>query len=148
VVAVAKQLHALLLGEHVPSFVKTSGKTGLHILAPWQQEGHYDAARGWAMAMAQHVVAELPDMATVEQRKNRRQKKVYVDVLHNARGHHVVPPYVLRAVPQATVSTPLSWTELTAELDPRQYNLKTIFRRLTEQKDDPMAPLMQYYRVA
>jgi bifunctional non-homologous end joining protein LigD len=93
-------------------------------------------------------VAELPDTATVEQRKNRRQKKVYVDVLQNARGHHVVPPYVLRAVPQATVSTPLDWAELTADLEPRQHNLTTIFRRLARQKDDPIAPLITYYRVA
>jgi bifunctional non-homologous end joining protein LigD len=148
VVAIARQLHALLQGEQVPAFVKTSGKTGLHVLAPWQQAGGYDAAREWAMEMAQQLVAELPDTATVEQRKNRRQQKVYVDVLQNARGHHAVPPYVLRAVPAATVSTPLDWAELTPDLDPRRYNLKTIFRRLARHKDDPMAPLSAYYRVA
>jgi DNA polymerase Ligase (LigD) len=53
-----------------------------------------------------------------------------------------VPPYVLRAVSQATVSTPLTWSELTPALDPRRYNLKTIFRRLARQKNDPMAPLV------
>jgi len=52
-----------------------------------------------------------------------------------------VPPYVLRAVPEATVSTPLSWRELTPDLDPKDYNLRTIFRRLSRQKRDPMAPL-------
>jgi bifunctional non-homologous end joining protein LigD len=143
-VAVAKQLHAILEGERVASYLKTSGKTGLHIMVPWHRAEGYDAARDWAMGIALRLVADLPDIATVERRKDRRQKKVYVDVLQNARGHHVVPPYVLRAVPQATVSTPLIWAELTPALDPRRYNLKTIFRRLARQKTDPMAPLLAY----
>jgi bifunctional non-homologous end joining protein LigD len=88
----------------------------------------------------------LPDVATVERQKDRRQQKVYVDVLQNARGHHAVPPYVLRAVPQATVSTPLTWAELTSTLEPRRYNLKTIFRRLARQKTDPAAPLLAFER--
>lgn len=141
-VAVATQLHAILEGEKVVSCVKTFGKTGLHVLVPWHQAEGYDVARDWAMDIALRLVAELPDIATVERRKNSRQKKVYVDVMQNARGHHVVPPYVLRAVPQATVSTPLTWAELTSELDPRRYNLKTIFRRLARQNTDPMAPLV------
>ncbi len=61
--------------------------------------------------------------------------------MQNARGHHAVPPYVLRAVPQATVSTPLEWKELTPELHPRDFNLRTIFRRLTGQRTDPIASL-------
>jgi bifunctional non-homologous end joining protein LigD len=140
-VAVAKQLHTILAGEKIPSYVKTSGKTGLHVLVPWHQAEGYAAARAWATDIALRLVAELPDTATVEQRKNIRQKKVYVGVMQNARGHHVVPPYVLRAVPQAMVSTPLTWAELTPALDPRRYTLKTIFRRLARQYTAPMAPL-------
>jgi bifunctional non-homologous end joining protein LigD len=144
-VAVAKQLHTILEGEQVASYLKTSGKTGLHIMVPWHQAEGYDAARDWAMGMALRLVADRPDIATVERRKDRRQKRVYVDVLQNVRGHHAVPPYVLRAVPQATVSTPLTWAELTPTLvDARRYNLKTIFRRLARQKTDPMAPLLAY----
>jgi bifunctional non-homologous end joining protein LigD len=143
-VAVAKQLHTILEGEKVASYLKTSGKTGLHIMVPWHQAEGYDAARDWAMGIALRLVTDLPDIATVERRKDRRQKRVYVDVLQNVRGHHAVPPYVLRAVPQATVSTPLTWAELTPTLDPRRYNLKTIFRRLARQKTDPMAPLLAY----
>src|SRR5262249_15764666 len=68
-------------------------------------------------------------------------RRVYVDVMQNARGRHAVPPYVLRAVPQATVSTPLEWRELTEKLDPADFNIKTIFRRLARQKRDLFAPL-------
>jgi len=113
-------------------------------MVPWHQAEGYDTARDWAMGIALRLVADLPEAATVERRKDRRQQKVYVDVLQNARGHHVVPPYVLRAVPQATVSTPLTWAELTSALDPRLYNLKTLFRRLARQRTDPMAPLVAF----
>jgi bifunctional non-homologous end joining protein LigD len=140
-VAVAKQLRAILEEAKVASYLKTSGKTGLHVMVPWHRAEGYDAARDWAMSMALRLVAQLPDVATVERQKHKRQKKVYVDVLQNARGHHIVPPYVLRAVPLATVSTPLTWAELTPALAPQRYNLKTIFRRLARQKTDPMASL-------
>ena len=62
------------------------------------------------------------------------------------RGHHAVPPYVLRAVPEATVSTPLRWNELTPKLTPQRFNIKTIFRRLARQKTDPVALLAKSYR--
>jgi bifunctional non-homologous end joining protein LigD len=145
VVAVARKLHELLQGEGSRAFVKTSGKTGLHVLVPWHAAGGYDKARGWAQAIARQVVEALRDRATVEIRKAKRAGLVYVDTLQNARGHHAVPPYVVRAVPGAPVSTPLSWRELTPDLDPRQYNLKTIFRRLARQKQDPMAGLVREF---
>ena len=146
VMVVAKQLHERLQAEAVTSFVKTSGKTGLHVLVPWEYRGGYAEARDWARQLAQAVVAELPEVATLEIRKANRRGRVYVDVLQNARGHHAVPPYVLRAVPQACVSTPLAWDELTPHLHPQAFTLRTIFERLASQPTDPMAPLIAYYR--
>jgi bifunctional non-homologous end joining protein LigD len=146
VVAVARELHALLQAEGRPAFVKTSGKTGLHVLVPWAGAGGYDEARSWALAVAERVVEALPERATVERRKAARGGRVYVDVLQNARGHHVVPPYVLRATPGASVSMPLTWRELREDLDPAAFNLRTIFRRLARLKRDPMAPLLSVAR--
>jgi bifunctional non-homologous end joining protein LigD len=87
------------------------------------------------------VTAALPERATTEIRKAKRGGRVYIDVLQNARGHHAVPPYVLRAVPGATVSTPLAWSELRPDLDPKRFTLRTVPIRLARQKRDPMAPL-------
>ena len=95
--------------------------------------------------MAQWVVEALPGQATIERSKAKRGKRVYVDVMQNARGHHAVPPYVLRAVPGAPVSTPLRWQELTPDLDPKAYNLKTIFARLARQRRDSMAGLLRLF---
>jgi hypothetical protein len=84
----------------------------------------------------------LPETATVDIRKASRGGGVYIDVLQNARGHHAVPPYVLRAVPGATVSTPLRWAELSTSLDPGRFTLKTVPARIARQKADPAAPLV------
>jgi bifunctional non-homologous end joining protein LigD len=144
-VAVAHKLHALLTKEGNKAFVKTSGKTGLHILVPWE-EGDYDEARAWAEDVAGRVVEALPERATIERSKAKRGRRVYVDVLQNVRGHHAVPPYVLRPVPGAPVSTPVLWREVTPALDPGRWNLRTIFRRLARQKRDPLAPLLRTFR--
>jgi bifunctional non-homologous end joining protein LigD len=142
-VAVAQRLHDVLTTADRQSFLKTSGKTGLHVLTPRMEEGGYEEARGWASGIAEQVVRALPNQATVERSKAKRGKRVYVDVMQNAKGHHVVPAYVLRAVPGAPVATPLRWHELTPDLDPAQFNIKTIFRRLARQKSDPMAGLVR-----
>jgi len=138
-VAVARQLRATLAAEGNDAFVKTSGKAGVHVLVPWAQGGEFDDARAWALGIAGQVEEALPDRATSQIRKAKRGGRVYLDVMQNAKGHHAVPPYVLRAVPGAPVSTPLSWRELSPDLDSARFNLKTIFRRLSHQKSDPMA---------
>jgi bifunctional non-homologous end joining protein LigD len=69
VVAVARAVKAALDEEGVASFVKTSGKSGLHVLAPWAREGGYDKARAWAREVAGRVARAMPDEATVEIRK-------------------------------------------------------------------------------
>jgi bifunctional non-homologous end joining protein LigD len=141
-IKIAKQLHQELEAEGLDNFVKTSGKTGLHVLAPWIRPGGYDEARAWAFSVAQRLADALPDIATIERRKSARRGKAYIDVLQNARGHHVVPPYVLRAVPAATVSTPLKWDELTGRLNPNQFDLKTALRRFQRQNKDLMEGLL------
>ena len=97
--------------------------------------------RGTAMGIGLQLVTDLPT-ATVERHKDRRQKKVYVDVLQQ---FEVTMPY------RRTCCGPSrrqqfqrrwTWSEPTPALDPRRYNLKTIFRRLARQKNDPMAPLV------
>lgn len=145
VVAVARELHARLTGEGHKAFVKTSGKAGLHMLVPWTGEGGYDEARAWTLVRAGQTAEAMPERATVEVRKAKRGRRVYIDVLQNAMGHHVVPPYVLRAVPGATISTPLNWKEVTPALDPSSFTPASIFRRLVQQKSDPMAGLVRTF---
>jgi bifunctional non-homologous end joining protein LigD len=142
-VNVAKKLHELLDDEDVPSFLKTSGKTGLHVLTPWEKRGGgFEAARGWAEQVARRVADALPKIATVERMISKRGSRVYVDAMQNAKGKHAVAPYTLRATPGGTVSMPLAWRELTATLSPAKFDLRAALRRIAKQKTDPLAALV------
>jgi len=56
VVSAAKTLHQELKRQSLDSFVKTSGKSGLHVLVPWKERGNYDEAREWAREFAERIV--------------------------------------------------------------------------------------------
>jgi len=137
---VALALHEALKVENRRAVVKTSGKTGIHVLSDCH-EGGYDEARNWSLEVAERVARSMPDVSTTEIRKVKRNRRVYIDVLQNARGHHAVPPYVIRAVTGAPVSTPLAWRELQPDLDVKRFNLKTVPARLARLKTDPMKAL-------
>jgi bifunctional non-homologous end joining protein LigD len=143
-IKVAKELHQLLDDEEgVNNFVKTSGKSGLHVLTPWKaKDGGYDEARNWAAGVAQRVADGLPKIATTERSIDRRGNGVYVDAMQNAKGKHSVAPYVLRATPNATVSMPLKWTEVNAKLSPEKFDLKTALKQLAKMKTDPLKSLI------
>jgi bifunctional non-homologous end joining protein LigD len=143
-VKIAQKLHALLDQQRVESFPKTSGKSGLHVMTPWTKDGGYDEARAWASEVAGEVVAAFPSIATTERSKAARGGRVYVDVMQNAKGKHVVPPWVVRATPLATVSTPLEWDEVTGRLDPKKFTMRIALQRA--RKGDLMRPLMENYR--
>jgi bifunctional non-homologous end joining protein LigD len=140
VVRLASELHDVLDDQRVKSYPKTSGKSGLHVTVPWKQPGDFAAARAWATEQAQKLVAAFPKLATLERLKEKRRGRVYVDVIQNAEGHHIVPPYVLRAVPGATVSAPLDWKEVTPELDPAKFTTHEMLERV-KRRGDLMADL-------
>ncbi len=145
VIAVARAIRVTLEDEGVASFVKTSGRTGLHVLAPWERDGDFDEARTWAREVAERTAETMPDRATTDIRKAKRGERVYIDVLQNARGHHAVPPYVLRAVPGATVSTPLNWDEVAEGLDPGSFTLKKALARFARRWTDPFEGLLRSF---
>jgi len=123
--------------------VVDAGSSSLH-LSVVDGEGRELAARHETEAPGsgtRQVIEELPDIATVERSKAEREGRVYVDVMQNAKGHHAVPPYVVRATPGATVSTPLDWKEVNARLDPKRFDIRSVFARFKKQRTDPMAKL-------
>ena len=142
-IKVAVELHALLdKEEKIENFIKTSGKTGLHVLTPWNaKKGGYEEARSWAAEVAQRVADRLPRIATTERSIDRRGNRVYVDAMQNAKGKHSVAPYSLRATPNATVSMPLKWSEVTAKLSPEKFDLKSALQRIVKEKSDPLISL-------
>jgi bifunctional non-homologous end joining protein LigD len=82
------------------------------------------------------LVRELPDIATVERLPDQRDGKVYLDFLQNRRSQTIVPPYSVRPVRGASVSTPLQWDELEEnDLSPRQFTIHTVPSRVQQLGD-------------
>jgi bifunctional non-homologous end joining protein LigD len=85
--------------------------------------------------VARLAVREHKEIATVERTPAKRGDKVYVDFLQNRREQTLVPPYVVRPVPGATVSTPLDWDEVRYGLSPAQFDLFGVPERLQGRGD-------------
>lgn len=141
-VKVAKVLHAMLDQEGIENFIKTSGKSGLHVMTPWKKRAGFDAVKAWALPIARRVAAKLPSIATTERMIAKRGSRVYIDVMQNASGKHAVPAYVLRATPTATVAMPLKWSEVNAKLSPARFDMKSAIKRINAWKRDPLAALV------
>jgi len=135
VVRVARELGKLLRGIGLRPYLKTSGATGLHIFVPLRPGYTYEQSRQFCEVVARMVAAELRDIATVDRVVGRRGGRVYIDFLQNRRGQTVVPVYAARPVPGAAASTPLDWDELSTELDPVAFNIKTVPQRIARLGD-------------
>jgi bifunctional non-homologous end joining protein LigD len=122
------------LGLHgVP---KTSGASGIHIVLPLIAETPNDTARLMAEIVATRVAERHPGSTTVTRWvQSRPTSSVYVDFLQNIRGKTVASVYSARATPDATVSAPLRWSELTPDLDPRAFTIESMPGRLRDVGD-------------
>jgi bifunctional non-homologous end joining protein LigD len=134
-VDVARHVHALLDALKLRSFVKTSGKRGVHVLVPIAHGPTHDEVTGFAEQIARAVTKVLPKIATVERMKDKRGGKLYVDYGQNGEGKTVVLPYTIRARDGAVVSTPIEWDELDEELDPTRFTIRTVLDRVRERGD-------------
>jgi bifunctional non-homologous end joining protein LigD len=135
VVDVARWVHDELDALGVPSFPKTSGKTGLHVYVPLRGRPSYDASRLFAEMIATTVAERHPRVATVERAIRGRGRRVYVDFLQNSRGKTLASAYSARGSDDAGVSTPLTWREIDAGVDRRDFTLRTIAARLEDVGD-------------
>ncbi|MDI3548224.1 MAG: bifunctional non-ous end joining protein LigD [Halanaerobiales bacterium] len=117
------------------SFIKTSGKSGLHIYIPLRPVYKYEKVKGFLKAIAEMVIKLKPELATIEWRKRERQGKIYIDYRQNSRSKTIPAPYSLRPTENATISTPLEWEELSAGIKPEDFTLANIKDRLDEKGD-------------
>jgi len=135
VLKTALELKGILDSAKIDSFVKTSGKTGLHIFLPLGAKYSYDQTRKFAEVLANIVSSKLPDTTSVIRNPKKRIKKVYIDFLQNRLGATITAPYSVRPVTKAQVSTPLEWEELKKNIKPSDFTMKNIFNRLQSKKD-------------
>lgn len=119
------------------SFPKTSGGAGVHVVVPLTRRAGWDEVKAFARAVAEDIVRLAPRNFVATMAKTRREHRVFIDYLRNARGATAVAPYSTRALPLATVSTALRWDELSKNLPPRDLNITTVTHRLAHLEADP-----------
>jgi bifunctional non-homologous end joining protein LigD len=138
----ASVLRKLLEELKLRSFPKTTGGRGLHVLIPLRPGPNQEQVRLVAHDFSREMARRSPTIITVQMRKAERQNRVFTDWLRNAYGQTIVAPYSVRCRQGAPVSTPLHWDEVRPQLDPSQFNIRTIPRRL--EAIDPWADIWQH----
>jgi bifunctional non-homologous end joining protein LigD len=119
---------------------KTSGSKGLQIYIPLNREATYDQTRDFALALAQLLENDQPDLVLSAMERAKRGGKVFIDWSQNAPSKTTVSVYSLRARPQPSVSTPVTWAELEAALEAGdatalQFSPEQVLKRLEDQGD-------------
>jgi bifunctional non-homologous end joining protein LigD len=117
---------------------KTSGSRGMHIYARIHPRWVFTDVRRAAVAVAREIERRAPDLATSKWWKEERHG-VFVDYNQNAKDRTVASAYSIRPVPDARVSTPLTWDEV-PDCDPADYTTGTVPARFAE-IGDPWAGL-------
>lgn len=134
-----------LLNEYdLTSFVKTSGSRGLHVHLPFKAYYKFETVKEISRKIAEKLNRKCPKITTLEQRKAKREDKVFIDFLRNNYAMTAIAPYSLRAQKGAPIATPLAWVELNdTALNPQSYHLKNIFQRL-EKRENPWENFNKY----
>ncbi len=115
------------------SYAKTSGSTGMHILAPIERDIEFPEVRRFAKAMAKEVEKRVPRIATTTWAVKDRTG-VFVDYGQNARDRTIASAYSVRPTPDARASAPLRWSEV-ADVDPADFTLRTMRERVKKAGD-------------
>ena len=108
----ARALKGILDQLSLSSFLKTSGKTGLHVYVPVRREHPYPVTRKVTELIGRFLMEQRPLDVTMEWAVSKREGKIFLDHNQNVRGKNMASIYSLRPLPGAPVSTPLRWDEL------------------------------------
>jgi bifunctional non-homologous end joining protein LigD len=126
---------ALGLREHLKDlglvpFVKTTGSRGLHVVVPLRPGEGFDEVWDFAHAVAERMVAENPDVLTLEFMKAKRKGRLFFDINRNAYAQTAVAPFSVRPLPGAPVAVTLDWSEVkSTRLRPNGFSMKDALKR-------------------
>ncbi len=127
-------LKELLDSLSLSSFVKTTGRTGLHIYVPILRQFNYAAVRAACETLSRFVLRAHPRAVTMEWAVTKRTGKIFFDHNQNVRGKTLASVYSPRPLPEAAVSVPVRWDEL-PEIYPTDFTILTAPARVEEVGD-------------
>ena len=134
--AAALRLRDLLDELALPSWVKTSGSKGFHIVVPLDARAGFDEVSRFAHAVGTLLVERDPKNLTQEFSKAGRGGRIFIDTGRNGYSATFAAVYAVRPKPCAPVSAPCAWEELErGEAGPRTFTLRTMPSRIAEAGD-------------
>jgi bifunctional non-homologous end joining protein LigD len=133
IIAVALEARSVLYDFGLTGWAKTSGSRGMHIYARVSPSWPFSDVRRAAVAVAREIERRVPGLATSKWWKEERHG-VFVDYNQNAKDRTVASAYSVRPLPDARVSTPLTWDEVPA-CDPSAFTIDTVPARFAKLGD-------------
>jgi bifunctional non-homologous end joining protein LigD len=137
---VALEVREVVATLGLEAYVKTSGRTGLHLYLPILRKLNFEEVRGAARALGEFLHRRHPDRITLQWAVRERTGMVFFDYNQNARAKSLAAAYSPRRHPDATVSMPLRWEEL-HKIYPTQFTIRTVPALLARQ-GDPWAEML------
>lgn len=134
VVTAALELRETLQSAGLPTFVKTTGGKGLHVVVPLQPRAEWDEVKEFCKQVAQTLAQMQPERYVANMAKAQRTGKIFIDYLRNGRGATAVLPYSPRARPGAPVALPVEWKQLEG-LDPKEFRVDNAAQWLRKRRD-------------
>jgi bifunctional non-homologous end joining protein LigD len=131
---VVKELKQTLDSLGCPSFVKTSGKTGLHVFIPIMRQLDFQGTHAAAETLSKFLAQKHSDVITTDWTVEKRKGKIFLDYNQNVRGKTLASIYSPRPSPQASVSIPLKWDEL-GKVYPTDFTILNVPDRLAKTGD-------------
>lgn len=124
----------------LPSYPRTSGATGMQIYVPLDGSHDYDEARAFVERCCRLIHKAWPQGTTMEWEIRKRSGKVFLDYGMVAPGRNIASLYSVRPRPGMPISTPLRWEEVEGDIEPDDFNVRSIWQRLDREGDlfEPM----------
>jgi bifunctional non-homologous end joining protein LigD len=118
----------------IKAFVKTSGKTGIHLYLPCN-DFDFSQARTIAENLCNEIHQLVKSVTTTNVSVASRGNKLYLDPNQNDYADTVAAAYSARPYHIPTVSTPLEWKEIKPSLDPSEFTIHSIVERVEKKGD-------------